>query len=216
MEARSQRRKRPYHAPLRAAAAARTREAILTAAKTQFGQGGWSATTMRSIAAEAGVSQKTVEALFGTKAAVLRAVVDFSIRGDIRPMPMPRREAVAAMEAATGAATMLDLHALHVRLIMGRSARIAWVVEHAAPTDPDVEQLWQRMTDNRRFGVAWAAKTLRAKPDFDPSLDLVEVEETFWVALDWGTYRTLTDHRGLSPNAYQAWLRRYYSKMLLA
>jgi AcrR family transcriptional regulator len=216
METQRQRRKRPYHAPQRAAAAARTREGILTTAKTQFGQGGWSATTMRSIAAEAGVSQKTVEALFGTKAAVLRAVVDFSIRGDIRAVPMPRREAVAAMEAATGASTMLDLHALHVRLIMERSARIAWVVEHAAPTDPEVEELWQRMTDNRRFGVAWAAKTLRAKPDFDPSLDLAEVEETFWVALDWGTYRTLRDHRGLSPDAYQAWLRRYYSKMLLA
>jgi AcrR family transcriptional regulator len=208
--------RRPYHAPRRASAAARTRERILEAAKAGFESRGWSGATMRSIADAAGVSQKTVEALFGTKASLLRVVVDFSIRGDARAVPMPRREAVTAMEAATEAPTLLDLHAAHVRSIAQRSARIAWVVEHAATSEPDVAELWQTMTDNRRFGVNWAAKTLLAKPDVDPSLALSDVENTFWIALDWGTYRTLTDQRGLSPRAFEVWLRAYYLRLLLS
>jgi AcrR family transcriptional regulator len=209
-------RRRPYRAPRRATAAARTRERILEAAKAVFESRGWSGATIRSIADAAGVSPKTVEALFGTKASLLRAVVDFSIRGDARAVPMPRREAVAAMEAATGASTMLDLHAAHIRSIAQRSARIAWVVEGAAPSDVDVAELWQTMTANRRFGVKWAASTLLAKPDADPSLARSDVEATFWIALEWGTYRTLTDHRRLSPRAFEAWLRAYYRRMLLS
>jgi AcrR family transcriptional regulator len=209
-------RKRPYHSPRRVSAAARTRETILGAAKEGFESRGWSGATMPSIAAAAGVSQKTVEGLYGTKASLLRAVVDFSIRGDARPIPMPRREAVAAMEAVTEASTMLDLHASHIRSIAERSGRIAWVVEDAAPSDPDVADLWHTMTDNRRFGVKWAAKTLLAKPDADPSLARSDAENTFWIALEWGTYRTLTEHRGLSPRAFEAWLRAYYRRMLLS
>ncbi|HEY5986171.1 MAG TPA: TetR family transcriptional regulator, partial [Streptosporangiaceae bacterium] len=55
--------RRPYHAPQRAAAAARTREAIVAAAKDVFEHLGWSGATMRGVADQAGVSVKTVEAI---------------------------------------------------------------------------------------------------------------------------------------------------------
>jgi hypothetical protein len=42
------------------------------------------------------------------------------------------------------------------------------------------------------------------------------VEATFWVALDWGTYRTLTAHAGLSAAGYEEWLRGYYASAFLA
>ena len=90
---------RPYHAPQRAAAAARTREAIMTAAKDAFERLGWPGATMRGIADQAGVSVKTVEALYRTKAELLKHVVDYAIAGDLRPIPVTGREPVAAMEA---------------------------------------------------------------------------------------------------------------------
>ena len=46
------------------------------------------------------------------------------------------------MEAAPDVATMLDLHAAHVRTIEERSALIAGAVEHAAASDLAVAQLW--------------------------------------------------------------------------
>jgi hypothetical protein len=70
------------------------------------------------------VSQKTVEALFGTKASLLKETVDFAIRGDVQPIPIRQREAVAEMEAAAGASEMLDL--TQRRYAESANARPAW------------------------------------------------------------------------------------------
>src|SRR5205085_11980791 len=145
--------RRAYNAPRRAAAAAQTRETIVQAAKQSFEERGWAATTVHSIAASAAVSPKTIEALFGTKAALLKTVVDYAIRGDLLDLTMNQRERAAAIDAAGDAGTMLDLHAAHVRTIQARTARVAWSVEVAAPTDSHVAELWNQMTANRRSGV---------------------------------------------------------------
>jgi hypothetical protein len=162
------------------------------------------------------VSQKTVEAIFGTKAALLQAAVDYAIRGDIEDVPMTRRESVERMEAAVDAPTMLRLHAAHLRAINPRSARMAWTVEQAAAHDPAVGRLWKRMNRNRAFGVRWATETLLGKPGRRPGLRRKQVESAFWVALDWGTYRTLTEQAGLNTAGYEAWLRLYYGAMFLS
>lgn len=207
--------RRPYRAPKREAAAARRREEIVAAAKRLFEERGWSGTTMRSVAAEAGVSQKTVEASFGTKAALLRVAVDYAIRGDLEPEPLSRRERVRRMEAAPDAPSMLRLHAAHLRIVNERSAGIAGAVEDAAEADPDVAALWQEMNRNRRYGVRWATDTFLAKPGRRRGLRRGDVEATFWVALDWGTYRTLTGHAGRTAYDVERWLRLYYERMLL-
>ena len=207
--------RRAYEAPQRAAAAARTREAIVSAAKECFETHGWAGTTVRQIAAAAGASPKTVEAVFGTKAALLKAAVDFALRGDLEPVAMPEREGVQRMERARDARAMLELHAAHLRRVNERSAQIAWAVEQAAPDDAVVDALWRQMNQNRAFAVRWAATTLLKKPGRRRGLRQRDVEATFWVALDWGTYRTLTRHGALTPDEFEAWLRRYYRATLL-
>lgn len=206
--------KRRYHAPRRQAAAERTREAIASAAKTLFEQAGWAGTTIRAVAVASDVSPKTVEAIYGTKAALLAATVDFAIRGDTLPTPMLDREPIAEMQAAPDAQTMLDLHAAHLRRVNERSARLAWAVEQAAPSNAAVAKLWGRMNDNRRFGVQWATRTLLSKPGAE-RLDPAEVERAVWVALDWGTYRLLTEQVGLDPDGFEQWIAAYYRRMLL-
>ena len=207
--------RRAYHAPRREAAAAQTREKIVGAGARLFEQCGWPGTTIRSVAESAGVSRKTVEALFGTKAALLRAAVDYSIRGDVDPMPMPQRDAVARMEEASTASAMLELHAAHIRRVNERSAQIAWVVEQAAGGDAAVRALWEQMNANRAFGVRWAAKTLLGKPGRRKGLRRLDVEAAFWIALDWGTFRTLTRQAGLTADQFEAWLRLYYRDAFL-
>lgn len=170
---------------------------------------------MRSVSAAAGVSLPSVEAIFRTKASLLRAAVDFAISGDTEPVPIVRREAVARMEATRSAPEMLALHAAHLRAINGRSARLAWAVEQAAASDAAVADLWRQMNENRHFAVGWAVRTLLAKPDHRRGLSAGDAEAAFWVALDWGTYRTLTDHAMLSPDRFEEWLRWYYRATLL-
>ena len=171
---------------------------------------------MRAVAATGGVSVKTVEALFGTKATLLEEVVRFAVRGDLEDVEMPQREAVAQMEAAPDAQTMLELHAAHLRAVNERSAGLAWTVEQAVPSDAAVARLWGQMNRNRTYAVSWATSTLLEKPGRRPRLRRRLVEATFWVALDWGTYRTLTTHAGLSAASYEEWLRAYYASTLLA
>jgi AcrR family transcriptional regulator len=189
--------------------------AVVAAARDAFEGKGWAGVTVREIAEAAGVSQKTIEAVFGTKAALLKAAVDYAIRGDVEALPVSRRENVRNMERAGDAAEMLRLHARHLRVINARSARIAAVVEQAVAADPAVGELWRQMNDNRAFGVRWATDTLLKKRGRRPRLRRDYVESILWVALDWGTYRTLTEQAGLDDNAYERWLRRYYASTLL-
>lgn len=209
------REKRPYHAPRRAAAAAQTRESILLAAKKQFEARGWAGTTIAQVAGDANVSPKTIEALFGTKAALLVAVVDYSIRGDSTDLPMVRRHAAQAVDAAPDAATMLERHIEYSTPISARSAHIARVVESAADSDKQVAKLWSRMIHNRRFGARWAAETLLQKRGARPELTLEDAEQMFIIAIDWATHRTLLDELGLSPEQVNDWTRRYYQRMFL-
>jgi len=203
---------RPYHAPLREDAALRTRALVTEAAKETFERHGWSGATVPAIAERAGVSPSTVEAIFRTKPVLLKAAVDYAIRGDIDPLPMRDREITTQIEAAPDARSMLELHATHLRGIHARSAHLAFVVEQAAKSDKRVAALWRQMNANRRYGVEWAARNLLEKPGVR-HLDAETVEPVFWVALDWGSYRTLTDQAGLSADDYELWILRYYLRM---
>jgi AcrR family transcriptional regulator len=215
MEDHSKRRRRGYHAPMREAAATRTREAIVRAAKQLFEERGWAATTVRSIADAAGVSPKTVEADFGTKAALLEAAVAYAIRGDLDPRPVAQREAIAQVEQAPDAATMLTLHAAHLRRVHERSARIAFAVEQGAAADPIAADRWRQMNRNRTAAIQQATETLLQKPGRKRGLKRQDVQASFWIALDWATYRTLTEQAHLTPAEYEAWLRRYYKAAFL-
>lgn len=215
MEAEDKRRKRRYDSSGRQAAAARRRLRVVAAARDAFEQKGWAGVTVREISQAAAVSQKTVEAVFGTKAALLKAAVDYAIRGDVEAQPISRRESVHEMEQVANAAEMLRLHARHLSVINPRSAHIAAVVEQAVAADPAVEALWRQMNDNRAYGVRWATETLTRKPGRRPRIRRDYIESIFWVALDWGTYRTLTQQAGLDNTAYERWLRNYYAATLL-
>jgi AcrR family transcriptional regulator len=77
--------RRPYESPRRREQAASTRRAILEAARRAFVERGYVGTTIRSIAAGAGVSPETVFATFGNNRSLLAAVMDVSIAGDEAP-----------------------------------------------------------------------------------------------------------------------------------
>ena len=187
----------------------------MAAAKDAFERLGWPGATMRGVAGQAGVSVKTVEALYRTKAELLKHVVDYAIAGDLHPVPVSGREPAAAMQAAPDAPALLGLHARQVTAIAARSAQVFWVVEQAAPADPDIARLWAQMTGNRRLGARWAATTLLSKPGVPSHVGQDYAEEVFWVAIDPATYRSLTLGRGLSPAGFEAWIRNFYDKMLL-
>jgi AcrR family transcriptional regulator len=220
---------RPYHAPRRTAAAAQTRQAILWAAKEEFEARGWAATTIRSIAMRAGVSPKTVEALFATKAALLEATLMVALGGDaangvngdvaiLRPESVLeiRGETSREIEEAPDAATMLELLAALLCDINARAERICWAVETAVASDERLAELWARLIAAQGFGVQWSAEVLLQKSGVRAGMTLREAREAMLAGGDWNTYRTLTMKGGMTREAVEAWTMRYYRRMLLA
>lgn len=207
--------RRRYDTTTRQEAAAERRLAVVAAAKELFERHGWAGTRVAAVAERAGVSQKLIEASFGTKAVLLEAAAEYAIRGDVEPVPMPRRERVREMEGAPDAAALLRLHATHLREVNARSARIALVVEQAAAADPGAAAIWRQMNRNRDYAVRWATETLWRKQGRRRGLTRAQALAVFWVALDWGTYATLTERAGLDDDGFERWLWDYYRAMLL-
>ena len=201
---------RSYHAPNRIAAAERTRKTILASAKVNFEDLGWARTTIPAIAGAAGVSPKTVEAHFGTKANLLAEVV-----ADAQPRLRRRRGAPRHFQEATSAIAALPHHADYATPLLARSARIARAVDEAAPTDPKVAEIAERMRRNHDYGANWAARIIMDKRGLAADLTLEEAARVFRFAIDPATYRTLTGELGLDDDGVREWMLRYERGMLL-
>ena len=82
---------RAYVSTLRREGAARTRQAVLDAARELFTAQGYTATTVDEIAGRAGVSKPTVFAAAGSKPAILKQLRDIALAGDDEPVPVAQR-----------------------------------------------------------------------------------------------------------------------------
>src|ERR671913_1001872 len=82
---------RRYSTPKRDQRAAATRAAILAAAEEMFLRDGYARTTMKAIAMQAGVSEKTMYLAFATKATLLRQVIQLRAQSDEAATPLSER-----------------------------------------------------------------------------------------------------------------------------
>ena len=138
--------KRRYDSPRRREQAAATRRQILEAAQRLFERQGYAATTMAAIAAEAGVALKTVYVAFETKSGVLRALWHLLLRGDEGDAPVAERDLVP--RGARGAGPRAPAAPERAQLARRQGARrraVLEVIRDAAPADPDIEALWDRI-----------------------------------------------------------------------
>src|SRR5260221_1766873 len=113
---------RRYRSSLRDAQARRTRQRVLDAATAVFLDRGYGGATIRAVAAEAKVSVPTVEALFGTKARLLKAAIDVAIAGDDEPVAVLDRAWAADARQAWTAEVFLSRLAGVVAAARARSA----------------------------------------------------------------------------------------------
>src|SRR5581483_1114462 len=130
--------KRKYESPRRREQAAATRIAILEAAEQLFIDAGYVSTSVGEIAERAGVALKTVYAIFGTKAEVLRALWNLRMRGDEEPVPIYERPWFRALEDEPDPRRRLEILARNVRTVRERTAALTEVLRLAAPADEQI------------------------------------------------------------------------------
>jgi TetR/AcrR family transcriptional regulator, regulator of autoinduction and epiphytic fitness len=143
-------KRRSYDSSTRARQAQETRRRIVEAAAALFVRDGYSATSISAIADGAGVAVPTVYASLRSKANILRAVVELTVRGDDETAPLASRRRWQEMERQQDPREQLALFAHLHRQICDREAAVFAQLEAAAGADPEARQLLAEH-DQRRY-----------------------------------------------------------------
>lgn len=207
---------RAYRSERRTEQARRTRARILAAARSAFLASGYDAATLPGVAAAAGVSVKTVEAAFGTKGRLLKAVVDVAIAGDDLPVAVLQREAVRAAEAAADPTDFLALLGLAVAAVADRVAGLLLVVDRAVGADDGVAAVAAQLDGQRRVMAAWVVANLGRRARLRPGLGTERAVDTVWLLMDPVVHRRLTRDRRWSAEDFQAWFADSVHLLVLA
>ena len=195
-----------YDNSTRAAAAARTRAAVLAAAHERFLAQGYAGTTIREVAAAAGVSQETVYKRFGGKAGLLKAVYDVAMVGDDEPVPVSARpEAIAVRDAPdpTAAATAYGRLAAAVT---GRAGGLMRLVLHARGTDADLEAFVATVDAERLAGATGITAAWADRGWLREGLDADRARDTMWTINAPAVWLLLRE-RGWDQERYAGWVR---------
>jgi AcrR family transcriptional regulator len=195
--------KRRYDSSRRREQAAATRTAILEAAQRLFEQHGYTGTTMAAIAAEAGVSLKTVYVAFETKAGVLRGLWHRLLRGDEIDVPVGERAWYREVLEEADPERQLRLNARNSRIVKQRAGMLLDVFRGAAPSDPEIHELWTRVQrefyDNQRAIV----ESLASKDAL--ALDVTRATDILWTLNHPNQWQLLVVDRGWAPAEYERW-----------
>jgi AcrR family transcriptional regulator len=197
--------KRRYESAHRQEQARQTRRAILEAAAALFVEPGYAATPLTAIATRAGVAIQTVYKTFGSKQALLSALVDVTVAGDDQPVALPDREFVAEIRALSGARARLARYARHLTGVHERQAQVMLALAAAATADPDAAAIWQKNVDDRRRGMTMFAADLATTGELRPEHTVDTAADVLWLAMDVRNYDWLVRRRGWPPERFEQW-----------
>ena len=206
--------KRHYDNSRRQAQARATRRKVIEAAQRLFTEHGYPATTIEAIAEAADLSLPTLYRLFGSKRALLAAVLDTSFGGDDQPIAFADRPAVRAARAETDPAKMVTAFARITREFMDRSSAILHVLATAAQVDPDAAGLLAEIRQQRHVGQSRIIAALDATGALDPGLDTADAADIVYALLSPDVHRILTIERGWPADRYERWIARSLATLL--
>jgi AcrR family transcriptional regulator len=206
--------KRRYDNSRRLAQVGATRLRVIEAAKRLFTEHGYPATTIEAIAEAADTPLPTLYRLFGSKRALLAAVLDTSFGGDDRPIAFGDRPAARAALAEPDPAAMVNAFARMARELMDRSSAIQHVLATAAQVDPEAAELLAEIRRQRYTGQSRIVAAIAARNALDPDLSLADAQDITYAALSPEVHRILTLERGWTADQYERWLARMLRSLL--
>lgn len=205
--------KRGYRSVRRSAQASDTRAAVLSAAHDLFIREGWQKATIAAIARQAGVSVETIYAGFGSKLALLEAVVVASVRGLQPGTALMDQAGPRAVLEAPDQRSQIALFAKDIVEVLRSVAPLMAVVRAAAESEPELKELYVGLHRGRTRNLAMFVDamlrhgSLRTDRDIAiASLDRLSSPELFLV---------VTNVEGLSPAQYLTWLADALAALLL-
>jgi AcrR family transcriptional regulator len=193
-----------YRSELRTQRAAETRSRIALAARELFAEHGFAGTTVASIAERAGVAIPTVYATYGSKGAIVRALLtQFEADADADGWWV-------RIEAESDPHRKLVLFAEWSAAIFSSSKAVISAARDAV-SDPAIVELRDQADEHRREGLQELLGTIAVRPDLTPD----EAVDRAWVLTGLEVYLATTDGCGWSDDAYASWLAEALQQQLL-
>ena len=176
-----------------------TRARILDAARRRMDADGYQATTIRAIAEEAGVSEPTVYLHFGSKRAILEALVQLvekdTLLGSLESRFDKASSAVAAVEAG--------LAALRRRLETGADVERAM---RDARRQGEPLPAWGLAEEARRRHARLLAGRLAGEGRLRAGLSRRRAADVIHLLSSLDVFDVLVGQSGWSPSEYEEWL----------
>jgi len=201
--------KRAYDSSKRRATAKATRVRIAQCARRLFAENGYGATSIEGIAREAGASVPTFYAAYGSKRAVLFALLDAAdAQADVASLQKSLRAAAGQPRE------QLRLLVSFARRFYEQSADLIEIARNASRVEADLAELWKQGEARRLKGQkpvvhGWAASgTLREGLQESDALDIL------WTLTGPDHYRLIVTERRWPPEKYEAWLTRSLELLL--
>jgi AcrR family transcriptional regulator len=185
--------------------AEKTRQRICAVAKELFLDRGYTATTITEIARNAGVAHQTVYFVFGSKAALLSAIMDTEIVGDFAPVPLLERPQVKQLARIADPYRRL---ARIVALTCEITERVAPVYElvRSGAADQEVRDLLDRAEEQRWRSIRGFLDFLDA--DLAPGLSADAAADRLYALLSHDLLWLLVRRRGWTAAQW----RRYVAE----
>lgn len=201
--------KRSYDSPQRRQQAEATRRRLAASARKLFARSGYAATSIESIANDAGVAVQTFYAVYGSKRAVLLALLDEVEREADLPALRDRLQE-SASEPPRQLRLLVDFN---VRLFQG-AADILEGLRSAGSADADLAAVWREGEDRRREGQAPLVRGWARSGALRPDLSENEAADVLWALTGPDTYRLYVRERGWAVSRYAEWLSCALERLL--
>jgi len=207
--------KRAYRSEARTASAAVTRARIRDAATRLFVERGYVATTMREVAAAAGVGERTLYDAFPTKAALFSHTLSVATVGDEEPVRVfDRPEMIATRGQLDPRAAIAQLVAYTTDLLE-RAGDLIMVSVEAAGADPDMRAVADAGAAATHRGHLALTTALHQREALSDGLDPATAADILYALASPHMHQLLRRHRGWSVEQYAAWIESSATRELV-
>jgi AcrR family transcriptional regulator len=191
---------RPYDSTRRQEQARRTRERIVGTAEEEFLSRGYSATSVTSIAAAAGVSVDSIYKTFGGKPGLIREIFERALEGEGAVPAEERSDLLQAEEP--DARKIIAAWGRFVVELSPRGAPIVLLVRNAAATDPELVVLLQEIDAARLRRMTDNARRLHRAGHLRPGITVRAAADVLWTYSAPELYELLVLRRGMPLRRY--------------
>lgn len=200
---------RAYRSALREEQAEQTKQRIARAARRRFIESGWAGTSVRSVAADAGVSEATVYAVYGTKAGLATSLVESG------EMDAGVEQVAREIESAQGdPAAQLAAFIRFDRRLFERGGDGLRLTVEGGRNEPALATAYEQGrargdASRRRVFAAWPSDVLRDGVTLDRALDV------YAMVCSIQAFDIATRERGWSVDQVEQWWVETLTKLLL-